>query len=184
MSDQNVPDGKGDGAGPSGDLGEDASPEQLVERGDVMRLLRDTRRRPQAYGRGADVRALRQALAAAADSNFDGHLQPLYALMIGFTTDLLVMSQCAALRQLECVQEDAPRRSAESIAGRLNSILPQVERLHYHLIELTRAYATTKHTLSIGRKRVGDNAKQRDARAIAEDTEALLLTEGWFEPYG
>ena len=124
--------------------------ESFIADGEVGALLGDMRARPHLYDVTTAMAALRRTMAASAERDFGGFVDDVYKLMIQFTADLLVIAQVPTAKRLDQIEQDIPRHANTFVRQSVEEMLPTVERLHRHVMELTRAYGTTRHTLGIG----------------------------------
>jgi hypothetical protein len=137
------------------------TPEELARNGDVFGVLRFFREHPIARDIQSRIALLRSAMAAAADQDFDDAVKAVYRLMIEFVSELLILSQTFALRRVDQLAQRAGNSYDGEVGKALDTLLPQVEKLHHHLIALTRAYATTSHTQRLARPAAAAGAQDR-----------------------
>jgi hypothetical protein len=142
-------------------------PEALAEAGDIAGLFQYARERPLVLDLASKVRLLRIALGAAAKKDFDDSVGLVYQLMINFTADLLVISQTVASRRVEQMAEKLNSNHDTFVRDALESLLPQIERLHHHLITLTKAYATTSHTQKLGKRDIASPLPPADPQRVS-----------------
>jgi hypothetical protein len=119
---------------------------ELVERGDVNGMLQLIKgmRYPDYSNFIERVDYLMQAYRVAVRQSRDGALSDVYLMMIDFTVELLAISQIQANDVLS--KKGQGNLTGVAAMQQLDRILPTVERLHQHLMELTKSYATTQHT--------------------------------------
>ena len=153
------------------------TPEELAHNGDFKGLLQLIRERPYAFQHERKVNLLRIALTAAATKDFDEYVRLIYEHMIVFTGDLLVISQATAEKRVDHLAKEVAHSHDSCVVYALNSVFPKVEKLHHHLILLTKAYGTTSHTQKLGRLEKSAPTDRAAVLKLVRDTEALTDTK-------
>ena len=127
--------------------------DRAVAAGDVARVLAMLREIPHVP-RDRAVNALRRALAAAAAARAPGeYLDELYEVMLAVTADLMAFSLGAVTAELQYAELWSSRGGGEEARARIPQHLALLERLHAHVMTLTKAWATCRHTMRIGEAR-------------------------------
>lgn len=118
----------------------------LIERGDIHGVLQAFQARtwPSSNDIMERVGYLMQAYRVAVRQSRDSAMSEVYLMMIDFTVELLVVSQMQAGDAM--IRSTTGNMKGDRAVEQLNEVLPTVERLHQHLMELTKSYATTQHT--------------------------------------
>ena len=153
------------------------TPQEMAQNGDLKGLLHLFRERPEMFDLQWRVKLLRIAMNATATKDFDAYMRLLYEHMIHFTGDLLIINQAAAGRMVDRTAETLNRHEDSSVKDVVNQVLHTIEKLHHHLITLTKAYATTSHTQKLGRLEKSPPTDRAAVLKLVRETEALADTK-------
>ena len=145
--------------------------ERLVSEGRVAELVAHLRANSFRYELSEQVCLVRRALAASAAKDQAGYIEELYALMLGITGDLMVLAQMPLLRRLDQVEQDVGRGSNSFAHDEVEKVLPTIERIHGHVVSLTKSLGTVRHTMSLRGKVAPD---RMPVMRIIRDTEAVV----------
>ncbi len=148
---------------------EEKEAEKLVERGDIHGLLQlfDARMHPGGTDFSGRIDYLMRAYRVATRQNRDGALGEVYRMMMDFTVELLLISQTQATDHMSRMVSKGVI-TLETAQNEVTRILPTLERLHQHLMELTKSYATAEHT-----RQLTQNALSKSSDALQPAAEIV-----------
>ena len=95
---------------------------------------------------------LKKALAKAAEKGVAELIDLAFGEMLWLTVDLLLRAQCEVYEILR--RHDAAPYARNTYSYAIDETrLMRVERLHYHVVNLSKAYASIQHTLDLANRR-------------------------------